>query len=586
MKETIEKAFKKAIQNLGLPEVSFTVEYPADTAHGDLAVNAAMVLSKQAKMNPRELATKIVAEISKSLPPEVEKIDIAGPGFINITLSRKVFSDAVALSIKEGVTYGIGDSQKNSKVLIEYTDPNPFKEFHIGHLMSNAIGESLSRLIASQGAHVERACYQGDVGPHVAKAIYGKKFLNAHFEKNDSLEFNDGNKVTYATKANLEANPARVWGLAYHIGASRYEEEGVKKEIDLINKEVYEKSNPAINALYDEGRKTSLEHFEEIYKKLGTKFDHYFFESEVKDDGVHIVKEFLEKGVFTKSDNAIVFEAQKYDKKLHTRVFINSQGLPTYETKELGLNTLKFNTIHPNRSIIITANEQSEYFKVVLKALEIIAPEVRKMTEHISHGMLRFTEGKMSSRKGNVITGESLILDVEKLVNEKMSDREMTQAEKGDAASAVAIAAIKYSILKQVTSSDIIYDFEKSISFEGDSGPYLLYTAVRAQSILEKAKKEGVEGSTNNPEANVASVERLVAQYPEVVARAAGDLAPHQIATYLIELSSAFNSWYGNTKIVDAEDVSSPWRVVVTASVRTVLENGLALLGMRVPKKM
>ena len=571
MKETIENTIKEVIKTLGLPEVSFAVEYTADTAHGDVASNIAMVLSKQAKTNPRELATKIVAELSKKLPEGVLKIDIAGPGFINFTFSRQVFSDAVAVSLKDGGSYGTRESQEGGKVLIEYTDPNPFKEFHIGHLMSNAIGESLSRLIASQGAHVERACYQGDVGLHVGKTLWAAMKRKAEFPKETSP---------------LSERIAFL-GACYVAGSKAYEDNGeAKKEIEEVNKAVFLKSDKELMGYYALGRKWSLEHFEEIYKKLGTKFDYYFFESEVKDDGVALVKAFLEKGIFTNSDGAIVFEGEKYDPKLHTRVFINSQGLPTYETKELGLNTLKYKKVHPDRSIIITANEQSEYFKVVLKALELVSPEARKMTEHISHGMLRFTEGKMSSRKGNVITGESLILDVEKMVNEKMAGRDMTDAEKKDAAEAVAISAIKYSILKQVTSSDIIYDFEKSISFEGDSGPYLLYTAVRAQSILEKAKREGIKLSAKNPEKEISPIERLISQYPDVVARAAGDLAPHQVATYLTALSSAFNAWYANTKIVDIENNESPWRVAVTASVRIVLENGLNLLGIRVPEKM
>ncbi|HVY55593.1 MAG TPA: arginine--tRNA ligase, partial [Thermodesulfobacteriota bacterium] len=291
-------------------------------------------------------------------------------------------------------------------------------------------------------------------------------------------------------------------------------------------------------------------------------------------------------GVFEKSDGATVFKGERYDPKLHTRVFINSQGIPTYETKELGLNTKKWKKVRPDESIIITANEQSDYFRVVLKALEIIEPEAARVTKHIAHGMLRFAEGKMSSRKGNVITGESLIADVEKMVTEKLAAREMTDKQKAEATEAVAVAAIKYSILRQVTSSDIIYDFDKSISFEGDSGPYLLYTAVRAQSVLDKAKKEGVKPRIERKGVIVGPLEKALARFPEVVGRSAREEAPHHIATYLIELSSVFNSWYANVPIVGKDDGESPYKVALTQAVRIVLVNGAKLLGMKVPERM
>jgi arginyl-tRNA synthetase len=337
--------------------------------------------------------------------------------------------------------------------------------------------------------------------------------------------------------------------------------------------------------LYKLGKKWSLEHFDDIYKKLGTKFDYFYLESEVAHDGVALVEEWLGKGVFEKSDGATVFKGEKYDPKLHTRVFINSQGIPTYETKELGLNTKKWKKVRPDESVIITANEQNDYFRVVLKALELIEPEAAKVTKHVSHGMLRFAEGKMSSRKGNVITGSSLITDVEKMVEEKLAGREMTDKQKVEAIGAVSVAAIKYSILRQVTSSDIIYDFDKSISFEGDSGPYILYTAVRSQSVLEKAKKEGVKPRIERKEV-VGPLERMLVRFPEVVARSAGEKAPHHIATYLIELSSAFNSWYANVPIVGKDDAQSPYKVALTQAVRTALVNGAKLLGMKVPERM
>ncbi len=572
--QKIKESIKKALVALGLADTSFALEHPADTSHGDYAANIAMVLAKQAKANPRELATKIATELEKNKPESVAKIEVAGPGFINFTLAPSYFACELETILKRKKLYGTSGEWRGTTALVEYTDPNPFKVFHIGHLMSNTIGESIARLIASQGAKVRRMCYQGDVGAHVAKTLWAVQ----------------KNVATMPSRLTSLSKRVDFLGACYVEGSNAYESDpAIKAEIDALNKKIYEGSDRKLMKLYKIGRKWSMAHFEEIYKKLGTKFDYYVLESEVLHDGVALVEEFLEKGVFEKSDGAIVFKGEKHDPKLHTRVFINSQGLPTYEAKELGLNARKWKRIHPDRSISITASEQADYFRVLLQALELIMPEARKTMEHIAHGMMRFADGKMSSRKGNVITGESMITDIEAMVLEKLADRDMDDKAKARVSEIIAVAAIKYSILRQVTASDIIYDFDKSISFEGDSGPYLLYTTVRAGAVLAKADKEKIKvkvSTDSDAAANTAPLSRMLARFPETVMRSATEKAPHHIATYLIELSSLFNAWYANTPIVQKGDTLSPHKVAVTRAVRTVLENGLDLLGIKVPEKM
>ena len=568
--QDLKQSIQKALKNLSLEAGDFSLEHPADMSRGDFATSVALTLAKQAKVNPRELADKIATELNVAKPSYVEKIEVAGAGFINVTLSKTFFAQEMEVAIKRGKLYGSSNEWRGTKALVEYTDPNPLKVFHIGHLMSNAIGESIARLIASQGAKVRRMCYQGDVGLHIAKTLW------AVLRRQDE----------FPSRRTPLADRIAFLGDCYVEGSNAYlDNPEAKTEIDALNKKVYDGSDRKLNKYYKLGRKWSLQHFEEIYKKLGTKFDYYVLESQVTHDGIAIVEEYLEKGIFEKSDGAVVFKGEAHDPKLHTRVFINSQGLPTYEAKELGLNTRKWKRVRPDRSIIITANEQSDYFRVVLKAFELILPEARKITEHVSHGMMRFAEGKMSSRKGNIITGESMIDGVEEMVFEKLADRNMDEDDKKKVAEIVAVSAIKYSILKQTTSSDIIYDFEKSISFEGDSGPYLLYTAVRAGAILAKADKEKVKGKIAL-DAEPDLLSRTLARFPEVVSRAANEKAPHHVATYLTELSSLFNAWYANTQIVKKDDPLSAHKVAVTKAVRVVLENGLDLLGIKVPEKM
>lgn len=561
----LTKAVGKAMQSLGIEKQEVTLEHPAELSHGDYSTNVALVCAKSLKQKPREAAEQIVRYIELQKIPDVEKVEVAGPGFINFHLSKEFFIEAV-----KGIDTDFGRNKNltGKKVMVEYTDPNPFKEFHIGHLMSNAIGESISRLIEFQGAEVKRACYQGDVGLHVAKALWGA--------------------LQESANVRLPGIGTGVfWGQAYVLGSEKYETDPhAKKEIEEVNKKVYDRSDETINKLYDQGREVSLLIFDTIYKRLGTTFDYSFFESETGAFGKKIVEEFLGKGVFEKSDGAIIFPGEKHG--LHTRVFINSQGLPTYEAKELGLAKIKYGAYPYDQSIVITANEINEYFKVLLCALHLIFPELAKKTKHLSHGMLRLPSGKMSSRKGNVITGEGLITQVEKLVQERLKERDMPESEKEKVAEMVAIGAIKYSILRQAIGGDIIFDFEKSISFEGDSGPYLQYACVRAQSVLEKAKAEQIQSWDGKKIGlwETTTLEKLLYRFPEVVRRAGSEYEPHHIVTYLTELAGVFNSWYAGGKIVDASNQTSPYKVALTQSFTIVMKNGLWLLGIAVPEWM
>lgn len=567
MEKIIQTKIKEVLKNLEIEEVVFSIEHPEDFKNGDYSTNIAMVCASKIGINPKDLAIKIKEDFEKDLPKEIEKIEVAGPGFINFYLSRKFFTENVNDILNKKENWGRGTILSGKKVMVEYTDPNPFKPFHIGHLMANAIGESVSRVVEFSGAKTIRANYQGDVGPHVAKAIYGiiKKGMP---EENLSV-----------------SEKAQYIGTCYSEGSNLYDiDENIKKEIEDINRKIYAKSDADINKIYDWGRKITLDAFEDIYKLLGTKFDYYFFESEMAKIGEKIVRENI-GNVFEESDKAIVFHGENYDKKLHTRVFINSQGLPTYETKEIGLTLSKFEKENLDISIVTTAIEQADYMKVVQKAISLMYPEIEKKMLHITHGMMKLATGKMSSRKGNIITGESLINDSMEVVREKVSGRDLTEEEKDLIAKTVGVAALKYSILKSSLGSDIIYDFEKSISFEGDSGPYLQYTSVRANSILKKADKFNMDDKNNIPE-EITDLEKLLYQLPEIVEYSYKTLDTHHISTYLTKLASAFNAFYGNTQILVEENKCMVYNLNLIKAFYQTMKNGLWLLGIETPEKM
>lgn len=566
MKEQLVKTLGESASKLGISSGSISLEYPDQADHGDFSSNLALANSKTLKTSPQALAAKIVEEFNKVKPDFVESVSIAGPGFINFKIKDAVLA-------KEAIKLPNKPAKKNNKVMVEYTDPNPFKVFHIGHLMSNAIGESISRLIEHSGNEVIRACYQGDVGLHVAKTIWA-----LIHEDEASIKMN---------RLRLVTEKVKLLGEMYAIGSSHENEPTIQKEIADVNKKIFEKTDPKINKIYEEGRKLSLEYFDTIYARLGTHFNKFFFESEVADDGVKVVGEFLKKGVFEESDGAIVFKGENHG--LHTRVFITSQGLPTYETKELGLNKKKF-SLYPdlNESIIITANEQNEYFKVLLKAFDLIDKPIASKTKHLSHGIMRFAEGKMSSRTGNVISAESLIDEIKGMVRGKMGEIEFTDEEVEETSDQVAIGAIKYTILRQAIGGDVIFDSASSISFEGDSGPYLQYSAVRANSVLKKAswfQRHSLFVAPKMPE-KVGLLERLIIRFPDIVERARNEYAPQHVANYLIQLSGAFNSFYAHSMIVDSKEPLSKYRIALTRSFLATMTEGLWLLGIKVPKKM
>jgi arginyl-tRNA synthetase len=566
MKQKIENLILQALKSLDIEAGNFSVEHPEDFKNGDYSTNVAMVCAKNLKMNLRELAEKISAEIFSAKDDQIEKVEVAGAGFINFYLSREFFSNSIKEIIESNENWGSNEILKNKKVMVEYTQPNPFKPFHIGHLMSNAIGESISRIVEFSGAKVVRANYQGDVGPHVAKAIYGMQKAGAPADESASSSV-----------------LAQYIGECYSKGSDAYDNDGdAKKEIDEINKKVYDRSDEEINKIYDWGRKVTLEAFEEIYKTLGTKFDYYFFESIMAPIGEKIVRENVGK-IFEESDGAIVFKAENYNPKLHTRVFINSKGLPTYETKEIGLTITKFEKENPDISIVTTAIEQAEYMKVVEQAIAIMHPEIQSRMKHITHGMMRLATGKMSSRKGNVVTGESLLRDSMDVVLEKIKDREFTEDEKKKLSEIVGVSALKYSILRSSLGSDIVYDFEKSISFEGDSGPYLQYSAIRAKSILAKAL--GHTSFSDIPN-EVSDLEKVLYRFPEVVSYSYQELEPNHIATYLINLASTFNSFYAQTQILNTKDKYSHYYVGITKAFLSTMQNGLWLLGISLPERM
>ncbi len=557
------KIAREVAKKLNVSKDLVVIETANEKIGSDLAIPC-FKFARTLGKSPQDIAEQLV---------EVIDIDDAAKlgaiaGFVNIWLDPELLARGVFQSMEALApgTYGNTLDNKGEIAVAEYTDPNPFKMFHIGHAYQNAVGDSLSRLYEASGAEVHRVSYHGDVGLHIAKATWGIiKQLEAHDWKMGDVP---------------EAERPEFLGKSYAYGASAYKNNEVaKKEIEELNKEIYNKSSKELTQIYETGRQWSLDYFEQMYEKLGAGFEKSYYESETVDIARKVVEEGLKKGVFEKSDGAIVFRGEPFG--LHTRVFINSQGIPTYEAKDLGLAHLKHGDYQYAISIIITASEQEEYFKVLLKALEILRPELADATVHLSTGMVRIPggDGKMSSRTGKVITADQLIDTVEREITNKAPDSPSIKEN--------TLAAIKYTFLKQSIGGNIVFDIEQSVSLEGNSGPYIQYAAVRVRSIIDKSKdKDTTTRGSYDYEAEKEII-FLMARYPDYVKNAVNDLAPHDIAQFAFELAKAWNRYYEMIRILDEKDNDiRAARLNMLKYLYQVFEHSLHLLGITIPRKM
>ena len=348
-------------------------------------------------------------------------------------------------------------------------------------------------------------------------------------------------------------------------------------------------------------RELSYDYFRDFYAQIGVHFDKYYPESTVAALGLQKVKEQLEKGVYEVSDGAVIFDGEKYG--LHTRVFINKEGVPTYETKDVGLIFTKWQDYHFDKSIVITGNEQKDYMAVVLKSVEQYAPELVERTTHLTHGLVKLPGNvKMSSRKGNFLKAVDVLDMVKSALKQEYDSEDET----------VSLAATKYAFLKYKMGGNIIFDPQESVKMTGNSGPYLLYSAVRAKKILQKTvctnsesaswagdrpgggpprspSDVGEEKAWQDPlRTNLELAERAlmkkILEYQEVLNEAVREMAPHKVANFLYELAQAFSRFYEHCEVIGSGQERE--RIKLVQIYLDTMTHGLGILGINIPEEM
>lgn len=534
------------------------IERP-DAQFGDVATNVALQLAKPLGRNPRDIANELADALRAH--PIFREISVAGPGFINMRLSEHTLRQLASATISQ--------SLHDTRIVVEYSCPNAFKELHTGHLYQTIIGDILCRILEVSGARVTRTSFGGDVGLHVAKCLWGMvaELDGVYPEKLEEVEATPFGRAHWVSAC-------------YVRGAGAYEsDDAARQAIDQLNVQIYgfhegDEADAPLAQIYWTTRQWSYDYFAAFYEMIQVAQMRYYPESATAPVGMGIVREQLARGNLRESDGAIVFEGDE-SKHLHTRVFVTSRGLPTYETKDIGVIWMEREEYHFDTRLILTGNDQKEYMRVVFAAAETFDPSLAGTMVHLTNGTVRFGDGtKMSSRLGNV----SRAIDVIDIVREKVRELVQDTALIDD----VALGAVKYVFAKYKLGGDIAFDIEETVSLAGNSGPYIQYAHARACSILAKATQSPIDEATYDADERALLVK--IGEYQEVVAKAADELSAHGICMYLYELAQEFNRFYEKARIIGDEREAT--RLGLVAQYRDILALGLGLLGIVAPERV
>jgi len=530
---------------------------------GDLAFPC-FALAKGLKRNPAELATEIAAKIEPN--GFVKSASAAGP-YVNFTLNDAAFGNAVFEEIKSsGDAYGRSVSGAGKKILIEFANPNTHKDIHVGHLRNFFVGQAVINLLKAQGGEVIPVSYINDLGANVAKCLWAikNKAPEEKVAKEDRMEFL-GRMYVEAVKAE-ENDPA------------------VKESISAIQRDLEDLRGPYVKS-WKKTQKWSVDAIRQVFKELGLTIDRIYFESELIGDTKRIVEELIKKGIAVHSEGAWIVNLE--DEKLGVNLLVKSDGTLLYNAKDLALARRKEADYHPDRSLYVIDARQSLAMKQLFATLKRMG--FHEELVHVGYEFVTLKEGAMSSRKGNIVRYAEFREAAIAAALEETKARHADWSEKKLAATArtVAFAAFRFGMLKQDVDKQITFDMKEAVAFDGFTGPYLLYTLARANSLLKKAGRS--KPSRDAAPLSQSADHRLIlalAKYPEAVFEAATELRPNVLAQYLFDLGKAFAAFYDAAPILSAEPKERAARLSLVDATRQVLENGLALLGIDTVKEM
>lgn len=575
LRKTISDFIAGAI-DLDTRQIEGLLQIPPDPALGDLSFPC-FILAGKAKKNPALIAKEAcekLEDIHKQSPaPLIRKVDCE-KAYLNIHFNYSAVLTELRNRIQNGSWFTPRDLAGflPEKIMVEYSQPNTHKIFHVGHLRNVCIGDSLVRILRYSGRKVVSVNYIGDVGTHIAECLW---YLNHSGEDPPDSNRADwlGNIYTKA-KLFLEISEGE-------------EKEKYRREISKIQMSL-EGGEQEITSLWKETRSWSLESFWEIYRWLGISFDHYFYESEVEKAGKEIVDKYLEMGIFKKSRGAVIADLEEYG--LGVFLVLKSDGTSLYNTKDLALAKLKFDDYDIESSWYVVGSEQNHFFSQLFKVLEIMGYDEASSCRHISYELVMLPEGKMSSRKGNVFSFEGLKDEiVSQILNEHLDGRdEWSEEQKKETAGKIAVACLKYGMLSKENRKRIVFDKEKWLKLEGDTGGYLLYTLTRIRSIFRKAKSRGIENTDSLVDIGGKvifshemewKVVRKLLTFNDIIETILRDANPSHLSNYLQEVCKTFSRFYSSCPVLKDGEARDTRLLICRCTERTLVE-GLDLLGI------
>ncbi|MGL5797205.1 MAG: arginine--tRNA ligase [Cetobacterium sp.] len=532
---------------------------------GDFQSNFAMMNSKIIGGNPRTIAENVVNNLVQN--DVIEKIEIAGPGFLNIFLKDSFLGDLVKKITKEN--YEFKDLNTDGDVIIDYSSPNIAKRMHIGHLRSTIIGDSIKRMYKFLGFNVVADNHIGDWGTQFGKLIIGyRNWLNQESYKANPIEELERVYVEFTKQS--ENHPEL--------------EDQAREELKKLQDGDKENFR-----LWQEFIKVSLNEYGKLYTRMGITFDTYYGESFYHDLMPGVLKELEEQKIAVEDAGAKVVFFPEED-KLHPCIVQKKDGAFLYATSDIATVKFRLNNYNVNKLIYVTDERQQDHFRQFFKITDMLGWNVEK--QHVWFGIMRFADGVFSTRKGNVIRLEELLDEGKRraydIVNEKNPD--LSVEEKDNIAEVVGTGAIKYADLSQNRQTAVIFEWDKILSFEGNTAPYLQYSYARIKSILRKATEQGKEIKEEVTIKFEDKTERTLAhhltQFPAVVLKAAESCRPNLVADYLFELSKKFNSFYNACPILNQEDATLYSRLLLAERTSSLLKEGLNLLGIETLERM
>lgn len=569
MKDKIIKLLDDAIDVINSDQISELLEIPPKPEMGDFAFPC-FRLAKEMHKAPQAIASEIAEKIEKK--DFIDKVEVLG-AYINFFINKSIYASTV-ISNSIDSSYGSSDEGNGKVICIDYSSPNVAKNFHVGHLRTTVIGNSLYKIFTKMGYKVERINHLGDWGTQFGKLIVAYKNWGSEEEvKEKGIEELMRLYVLFHDKA--EENPeyedeARAWFHKMELG----DEEALK-----IWKWFFD---------------ISLEEFKRTYKLLGVEFDHYIGESFYRDKTDDVVNELNSKGLLTESEGAKIVDLSEYD--MSPCLILKKDGSSIYATRDIAAVEYRKNTYNFEKCLYVTGQEQKLHFAQVFKVMELLGNDWAKDNLiHIPYGLVSLGGEKLSTRGGNVIYAEDILKEainkIKEIIDEKNPD--LPDEEKENAARIVGVGSVIFNDLYNQRIKDVSFKWEHITNFEGETGPYVQYTYARCSSVINNIKDFDINNINladidYSVLTDASSVDLLkeISKYPEIVSEAADRYEPSVVARYAVDLAQAFNRFYTDNKIAVEESNVRIARCLITYITRNIIKDSLSLLGIGCVERM